>query len=123
KSEEKDIAIFYVGDDFKNLPSLKVGDDSKLAIGDQIKLIGFPDYNYHDSYLSNLGKIIQKKTMYNLDVWIVDLPINFGVSGGPVFNNKNEVIGVALQGSKKHDQSTYSHYFVPISKVIEMAQN
>ncbi|MES2005021.1 MAG: serine protease [Bacteroidota bacterium] len=90
---EKDLAILKISDrDYAPLKSLpytirKVNSD----LGEQIFTLGYPrnDIVYGEGYLS-------ARTGYNSDslTYQVQISANPGNSGGPVFNNNGEVIGI-----------------------------
>ncbi|MDO8647052.1 MAG: trypsin-like peptidase domain-containing protein [Candidatus Diapherotrites archaeon] len=104
----KDIAILKVNQ--KNLPALKLGDSDQLSTGEQIFVIGYPGTNV-DILFDNQqtieptvtsGIVSARRTMTNgVEVIQTDAAINHGNSGGPVFNDKGEVIGLATFGSDK----------------------
>ncbi len=90
---EKDLAILKINDtDFeplKTLPySIRKGSSD---LGEEIFTLGYPrnDIVYGEGYLS-------ARTGYNSDslTYQVQISANPGNSGGPVFNNNGEVIGI-----------------------------
>ena len=90
---KKDLAILKINDeDFKPLKSLpySIG-KSNADLGDEIFTLGYPrnDIVYGVGYLAS-------KTGYNGDSlsYQIQISANPGNSGGPVLNNKGEVIGV-----------------------------
>ncbi len=90
---EKDLAILKINDqDFTPLKSLPYSiRKSNTDLGEQIFTLGYPrnDIVYGEGYLS-------ARTGYNNDSLSYQLQIsaNPGNSGGPVFNNNGEVIGI-----------------------------
>ena len=117
-TKKRDLAILKPSTDFNGLKRLKIGDDSKLKIGQKITVVGFPQYSEGESAYINTGKIVQSKILFEQKIWLVDIPIIHGNSGGPVVNENNEVIGIASVGSAKHDQSTKFTGFIPISTLL-----
>ncbi|MFQ2547422.1 reverse transcriptase domain-containing protein [Aeromonas caviae] len=114
----KDLAILKPTTDFNGIKRLKVGDDSILKIGSKVTVMGFPQYSPGETPYINSGKIVQSKILFGNNVWLLDIPVIHGNSGGPVLNEKLEVIGIASIGSAKHDHSTKLHGFIPISTLI-----
>lgn len=90
---EKDLAILKINDqDYTPLKSLPYSiRKANTDMGEQIFTLGYPrnDIVYGEGYLS-------ARTGYNSDSLTYQLQIsaNPGNSGGPVFNNNGEVIGV-----------------------------
>lgn len=90
---EKDLAILKINDpDYTPLKSLPYSiRKTNTEMGEQIFTLGYPrnDIVYGEGYLS-------ARTGYNSDSLTYQLQIsaNPGNSGGPVFNNNGEVIGV-----------------------------
>ncbi|MFT5298830.1 MAG: RNA-directed DNA polymerase [Colwellia sp.] len=113
--KSRDIGILKPTTDFNGLYRLKIGDDSNLTTGQAITVLGYPQYSSGDSPYINKGKIIQSKRLYGQKVWLIDIPIIHGNSGGPVLNEKLEVIGIASIGTSSHNQTTKFHGFIPIS--------
>ncbi len=103
----KDVAILKI--DKTNLPTVKVGDDSGLTTGDKVYVMGYPGVATFHELLSaesaieptmTSGLISAKKTMQGgWDVFQTDAAMTHGNSGGPVFNEKGEVIAIATFGS------------------------
>lgn len=90
---EKDLAILKINDEeyqpLKSIPySIR---RSNTELGEQVFTLGYPrnDIVYGEGYLS-------ARTGYNSDslTYQVQISANPGNSGGPVFNNNGEVIGI-----------------------------
>lgn len=103
----KDIAIIKVSG--SNMPTVKLGDSGKTQVGDKIYVIGYPGVPTFMEFLSKesqldssttSGIISALKTMKDgSQVLQTDASITHGNSGGPAFNEKGEVIGVASLGA------------------------
>lgn len=119
--KKRDLAILKPTTSFNGIKRLEVGDDSQIGIGSQVTVLGFPQYSPGETPYINTGKIIQSKLLYGQKIWLLDIPIIHGNSGGPVLNERQEVIGVAAIGSPRHDQSTKLHGFIPISTLLAYA--
>jgi serine protease Do len=110
----KDIAILKINDkDFKPLGTLPYSiKKSSTDVAERIFTLGFPrnDVVYSEGYLS-------AKTGFNGDTLSCQLGIavNPGNSGGPVFNNRGEVVGILSTKEKQAEgvafaiQSKYIH--------------
>jgi hypothetical protein len=75
------------------MPTLKIGDSSQVAAGDQIIAIGNPlgvfDYSVSAGLISQVRPLSEDLTILQISA-----PISPGSSGGPLFNQFGEVIGV-----------------------------
>jgi S1-C subfamily serine protease len=88
-----DIAVLRI--DAKNLPTLDLGDSSKLEVGDYVVAIGNP---------FNLGQTVTSGIISAMDRPLgrgdsrrflqTDAPINPGNSGGPLIDLQGDVIGI-----------------------------
>lgn len=125
-SPGKDVAILKI--DKTNLPTVPLGDDGKLRTGDKIFVIGYPGAATFNPMLANesvvestmtSGLISARKTMPGgWDILQVDAAMTHGNSGGPVLNEKGEVIGIATFGSINSNNGTEvqgMNFVVPIS--------
>lgn len=77
----------------KNLPILKLGDSDKIKEGEKVYVIGSPaglENTISDGIISGIRGLDQ-----NQKVIQISAPVSQGSSGGPVFNERGEVIGVA----------------------------
>ncbi|MFH1234392.1 MAG: trypsin-like peptidase domain-containing protein [Candidatus Diapherotrites archaeon] len=101
----RDVAVIKIN--ASNLPTVRLGDSDKVESGDKLFIIGYPGTGAEDLFepTSELeptisqGVVSAKKTMKNnLEVIQTDAAINHGNSGGPVYNSKGEVIGLATFG-------------------------
>jgi S1-C subfamily serine protease len=90
---ELDLAVLRI--DAKNLPTLQLGDSSKLQVGDYVLAIGNP---------FNLGQTVTSGIISALDRPLgqgdprrfvqTDAPINPGNSGGPLIDLDGDVVGI-----------------------------
>jgi serine protease Do len=91
-----DIAVLKV--EGEKLPFLKLGDSSRVNVGEWVLAIGSPfgfDYSVTAGIISAIGRSLPNE---NYVPFIqTDVAINPGNSGGPLFNLDGEVIGVNSQ--------------------------
>jgi S1-C subfamily serine protease len=77
----------------KALPTLRLGDSSAVSAGDRIYAIGNPlgvfDYSITDGLISQVRPLSPELTILQISA-----AISQGSSGGPLFNQFGEVIGV-----------------------------
>jgi len=127
----KDVAIVKI--DGTNLPSVPLGDSSKVREQDRIEVIGYPgvasDWGGND-LISNQSALVPSVTSGSISaiktlaatstpVLQSDAAITHGNSGGPAFNMQGEVIGIATAGS---DATQGFNFFVPINTAWEFVR-
>ena len=89
---ENDIAIIKV--EGKDYPKVRIGDASKAQIGEKVYAIGSPqglENTISEGILSGIREIDRERKVLPEMTW----GISPGSSGGPVFNGRGEVIGIA----------------------------
>lgn len=93
KDASLDLAVIKV--DAKDLPTLKLGDSSKIRPGEWVIAIGNP-YGFSNTVTAGIvsatGRTLKDLGKKNLIQ--TDTPINPGNSGGPLLNLNGEVIGI-----------------------------
>jgi serine protease Do len=91
-----DVAVLKI--DAKNLPSVRVGDASKLRVGEWVVAIGAP-YGLETTVTSGIVSAKSRTLPGDSVVGFIqtDAAVNPGNSGGPLFNLDGEVIGINSQ--------------------------
>lgn len=91
--ERSDVAVLkVVGSAF---PALPIGDSNLLKVGEPVLAIGSPfgfDYSASAGIVSAKSRSISRET--SVPFIQTDVALNPGNSGGPLFNQKGEVIGI-----------------------------
>jgi serine protease Do len=94
--ERSDLALLKI--EATGLPAVKLGDVTKLRVGEWVLAIGSPfgfDYSVTAGIVSAKGRsLISEQYVPFVQT---DVAINPGNSGGPLFNTRGEVIGVNSQ--------------------------
>jgi hypothetical protein len=88
---QRDLVIMRI--EAQKLPALSLGDSDSIHPGDAIVAIGHP-LGLEDTVSNGLVSAIRKVDQ-DLTVLQISAPIAPGSSGGPIFNDRGEVIGVA----------------------------
>jgi S1-C subfamily serine protease len=97
KDSQNDIAVLKLSQSpSTQIPDLNFGDSSKVRPGDKVFTIGYPassilgkNQKITDGIVSSITGIEDDPTMFQITV-----PIQPGNSGGPLFNESGEVIGI-----------------------------
>lgn len=94
---QTDIALLKI--DATGLPTVKLGDSTKLKPGQWVVAVGSPfgmDHSVTHGIVSALGRGYDRSQQY-VPFIQTDVPINPGNSGGPLFNLDGEVVGINSQ--------------------------
>ncbi len=94
--EATDVAVLKI--DAKNLPTVKIGDPSKLRPGEWVIAIGSP-FGFENSVTAGIVSATSRSMPgSNYAPFIqTDVAVNPGNSGGPLFNLNGEVVGINSQ--------------------------
>jgi len=96
--QDLDIAVVKVTPSNTYLQPIKIGDSSKLKVGEKIAAIGNPfglSGSMTSGIISQMGRLLPQESGYSIpDVIQTDAAINPGNSGGPLINMKGEVVGI-----------------------------
>jgi S1-C subfamily serine protease len=98
RDQDLDIAVIKVSPSNTYLQPIKIGDSSKLKVGERIAAIGNPfglSGSMTSGIISQIGRLLPQESGYSIpDVIQTDAAINPGNSGGPLINMKGEVVGI-----------------------------
>lgn len=97
KEADNDVALLKI--DAENLPALVLNTSGNLTVGQDVYVIGNPlgelTYTLTDGIVSALDRDIAVESNVSIRMFQLSAAINSGNSGGPVFNDRGEVIGIA----------------------------
>lgn len=96
--EDSDVAVLKI--DASDLSPVTIGNSDNIAVGDSVFAIGHPlgelDFSMTSGRVSALDRnITVDRNTTPINMFQFDAAINSGNSGGPVFNESGEVIGIA----------------------------
>lgn len=113
---DRDLAILKVKTQ-RELPTLRLGDSDGVSAGDPVVAIGNPlgvfDYTVSDGLISSVRALSASLTILQISA-----PISQGSSGGPLFNEQGEVIGVAtaiIGEAQNINIGIPSNYLLPLA--------
>ena len=93
--EQTDVAVLKI--EAKNLPTVRLGDPSKLRPGEWVVAIGSP-FGLENSVTAGIVSATARAAGGNYTPFIqTDVAVNPGNSGGPLFNMNGEVVGINSQ--------------------------
>ncbi|AZS78417.1 DegQ family serine endoprotease [Achromobacter spanius] len=93
---QTDVAVIKI--DAKNLPVVKVGDVNQLQVGEWVLAIGSP-YGLENTATAGIVSAKGRSLPDDTSVPFIqtDVAVNPGNSGGPLFNDRGEVVGINSQ--------------------------
>jgi S1-C subfamily serine protease len=114
-----DVGVIRVDPSAHALQSVPLGDSGAVAVGDPVAIIGSPFGNENSlavGVVSATKRSIESLTSsYDLlDAIQTDAPINHGNSGGPMFDARGRVIGIAAQIRSSSGNAEGVGFAVPI---------
>lgn len=126
--EGKDVAVIKV--EGGNFPTIAVGDSKAVQLQDNIWVFGFPGAADSDnleqasilvpSITSGTVSAIEKKSDQGSPIIQIDAATTHGNSGGPVVNEKSEVIGIlTFRGNLVNNQEVQGFNFVVPTLTIQ----
>ena len=114
-----DIALLKIG--ANGLPIVRMGDPSRLRVGEWVVAIGSP-FGFESSVTAGIvsakGRSLPQE---NFVPFIqTDVAINPGNSGGPLFNMKGEVVGINSQIYSRNGGYMGLSFAIPIDVALEV---
>ena len=114
-----DVAVLKIS--ASNLPAVKLGDPTKLRVGEAVAAIGSP-FGFENSVTA--GIVSAKGRSLPSESYVpyiqTDVPINPGNSGGPLFNMRGEVVGINSQIYSRSGGYQGVSFAIPIDVAMEV---
>ncbi|SDI56226.1 trypsin-like peptidase domain-containing protein [Paraburkholderia phenazinium] len=109
-----DVAVIQI--DATKLPTVKLGDSSRVRVGESVLAIGSPDSFANTvaaGIVSATSRTLQDGS--NFPFFQTDLAADPNNSGGPLFNRAGEVVGIDVQIYAALDRSPSLAFAIPIN--------
>jgi serine protease Do len=119
--ETSDVALLKI--DGQGLPTLQIGDSDKLQVGEWVLAIGSPfglEHTATQGIVSALGRALPSDTY--VPFIQTDVAVNPGNSGGPLFNNEGQVVGINSQIFSKTGGYMGLSFAIPINVAMNVAE-
>ena len=124
--EAHDLAVLKI--DASGLQTVVLGDSDSLVVGEPVAAIGNPlgelTFSLTTGVISALDRTVTMSSGTVMDLLQTDCAINSGNSGGPLFNEYGEVIGItnAKYSSSSSGQASIDNigFAIPIDQVKDL---
>ena len=112
-----DIALLAAEGDFSALPEIRLAADNSLTIGRKIYVAGYP---YGMPFTTTEGTVSSPKQLMDGKYYIqTDAAVNPGNSGGPMFNEEGEVVGVTVSKFTQADNMGFGIRVEALRRLLE----
>jgi len=114
-----DVAVVKI--DATGLPAVKIGDITKLRVGEWVMAIGSP-FGLENTVTAGIVSAKQRDTGEYLPFIQTDVAINPGNSGGPLINMRGEVVGINSQIYSRSGGFMGISFSIPIDEAIRVSE-
>ena len=121
---DNDIAVIKI--DADGLNAVSFGDSDSMEVGEIIYCVGNPlgelDFTMTSGIISALDRVIATDAYTSINMFQIDAAVNSGNSGGPVFDEYGNVIGIVT--AKYSDEGVEGLGFaIPINDAVAIASD
>lgn len=113
-----DVAVVKI--EAQNLPVLRVGDVSKLKVGEWVMAIGSP-FGLENTVTAGIVSAKARDTGEEIRFIQTDVAVNPGNSGGPLINMRGEVVGINSQILSRSGGFMGISFSIPIDDAMKIA--
>lgn len=116
--KRSDVAVVKI--DATGLPAVKIGDVSRLKVGEWVMAIGSP-FGLENTVTAGIVSAKQRDTGEYLPFIQTDVAINPGNSGGPLINMRGEVVGINSQIYSRSGGFMGISFAIPIDEAMRVS--
>jgi len=117
--KRSDIAVVKIA--ATGLPAVKIGDVSRLKVGEWVMAIGSP-FGLDNTVTAGIVSAKQRDTGDYLPFIQTDVAINPGNSGGPLLNMRGEVVGINSQIYSRSGGSMGISFAIPMDEAFRVSE-
>jgi serine protease Do len=114
-----DVAVVKI--EATGLPAVKVGDVSRLKVGEWVMAIGSP-FGLDNTVTAGIVSAKQRDTGDYLPFIQTDVAINPGNSGGPLINMRGEVVGINSQIYSRSGGFMGISFAIPMDEAVRVSE-
>lgn len=116
--KRSDVAVVKI--EATGLPAVKVGEASRLRVGEWVMAIGSP-FNLENTVTAGIVSAKQRDTGGDLQLIQTDVAINPGNSGGPLINMRGEVVGINSQIYSRSGGYMGISFAIPMDEAVRVS--
>ena len=114
-----DIALLAAEGDFSALPELTLVDNDTISAGSKVRVAGYP---FGMPFTVTEGSVSSPKQLMDGKYYLqIDAAVNPGNSGGPIFNQHDEVVGITVSKFSNADNMGFGIRVEALNKLLESA--
>ena len=117
--KRSDVAVVKI--EATGLPAVKIGDLSRLRVGEWVMAIGSP-FGLENTVTAGIVSAKQRDTGDYLPFIQTDVAINPGNSGGPLINMRGEVVGINSQIYSRSGGFQGISFSIPIDEATRVSE-
>lgn len=117
--KRSDVAVVKI--EATGLPAVKIGDVSRLKVGEWVMAIGSP-FGLENTVTAGIVSAKQRDTGDYLPFIQTDVAINPGNSGGPLINMRGEVVGINSQIYSRSGGFMGISFSIPIDEAVRVSE-
>ncbi len=126
--DDRDVALMKIGLD--RLPALPLSTENTLSVGSTAYIFGFPgtaELNTKSpleaTFTRGVVSALKTATGKNFPIYQTDAKVSQGSSGGPLFNDRGEVVGLVTFQTGELDRSSGDNFAfaLPASLILDEA--
>ena len=128
EGEDNDVAVLKI--EAEGLEPVELGLSQELRVGEEIYCVGNPlgelDYTITRGIVSAMDREISTDNSTAINMFQIDAAVNSGNSGGPVYNDRGQVIGiVTAKYSDSYQEMGIEGlgFAIPIDDVLNIAND
>ncbi|CAB3796166.1 hypothetical protein LMG28614_04310 [Paraburkholderia ultramafica] len=116
---QSDVAVIQI--DATKLPTVKLGDSSRVRVGEPVLTIGSPD-SFENTVTAGIVSATSRTLPdgSSFPFFQTDVATNPDNSGGPLFNRAGEVVGIDVQIYAGSDRSPSLTFAIPINMAVKV---
>ena len=113
----RDIALLKADGDFSALPEIALSALDEVSIGQRINVAGYP---FGMPFTVTEGTVSSHRQLMNDSYYIqTDAAVNPGNSGGPMFNDSNELVAITVSKLNNADNMGFG---IPVASLRELLE-